>query len=404
VNEATLMRWLDEAAEFSEPGPGVTRQFLTNEHRALLDWLAERAGLLGLEYWLDHSGNFRMRKPAASEKAPVLLLGSHQDTVREGGRYDGMLGVLLPLAIMDRLPELPFHLDVVAFGDEEGTRFASTLVGSSALAGDFDRTMLERTDQDGITMAEAFREFGLDPARIGELALDPAQLLGFVEVHIEQGPQLEAHGLPVGTVSAITGIERHQVTVTGKAGHAGTTPMALRDDALVKAAQIVGWVDEACRESRELVGVVGKLTVEPNAVNVIPGRVQLTVELRSPQVSLRREAWRALEERLGALRGVSHEAVYAQAGIDCDAALSERLGRAIADVGVDSLSLFSGAGHDGLAMARVAPCAMLFVRCRDGLSHHPDETVSAADCGVAMAVLERFISTLAGKSGTLDCR
>jgi len=271
-----------------------------------------------------------------------------------------------------------------------------------------ESTIIDGSGKDGkgpgITMAEGFRGFGLDPARIGELALDPAQLLGFVEVHIEQGPQLEAHGLPVGTVSAITGIERHQVTVTGKAGHAGTTPMALRDDALVKAAQIVGWLDEACRESRELVGVVGKLTVEPNAVNVIPGRVQLTVELRSPQVSLRREAWRALEERLGALRGVSHEAVYAQAGIDCDAALSERLGRAIADVGVDSLSLFSGAGHDGLAMARVAPCAMLFVRCRDGLSHHPDESVSAADCGVAMAVLERFISTLAGKSGTLDCR
>jgi len=404
VDAATLMRWLDEAARFSEGGPGVTRQFLTAEHRALLDWLAALAEQLELEHWLDHSGNFRMRRPATAAQAPTLLLGSHQDTVREGGRYDGMLGVLLPLAIINELPALPFHVEVVAFGDEEGTRFASTLVGSSALAGNFDRAMLGRTDEAGISMAEALRDFDLDPDRIGELALDPARLLGFVEVHIEQGPQLEARNLPVGTVSAITGIERHQVAVTGKAGHAGTTPMALRDDALVKAARIVGWVDEACREATELVGVVGKLVVEPNAVNVIPARVQLTVELRSPDEARRRGAWGALEKRLASLPGIRHDTVYAQSGIECDPALSERLRGAVEALGLEPLALFSGAGHDGLAMARVAPCAMLFVRCRDGLSHHPDEAVTAADCQVAMAVLERFITGLAAAAGAAGSR
>jgi len=289
MNGRALMDPLDEPAAFSEARPGVTRQFLTAEHRQLLDWLGARAEELGLVHWLDDSGNYRMRKPAADARAPVLLLGSHQDTVRQGGRYDGMLGVLLPLAVLGSLPELPFHVEVVAFGDEEGTRFASTLVGSSALAGRFDPALLERIDDAGVTMAQAMRDFGLRPERIDSLALDPAHLLGFIEVHIEQGPRLEAADLSVGVVSAITGIERHQVLVEGRAGHAGTTPMSLRDDALVKAARIVAWVDEACRAQEDLVGVVGKLAVEPNAVNVIPARVHLTVELRAPDIERRRQ-------------------------------------------------------------------------------------------------------------------
>lgn len=391
MNGQALMDWLDEAAAFSEAGPGVTRQFLTAEHRLLLDWLGARADEQGLVHWLDDSGNYRMRKPAVEAHAPILLLGSHQDTVRQGGRYDGMLGVLLPLAVLGSLPELPFHVEVVAFGDEEGTRFASTLVGSSALAGRFDPALLERADDTGVTMARAMHDFGLQPEGIDSLALDPAELLGFMEVHIEQGPRLEAAGLPVGVVSAITGIERHQVNVDGRAGHAGTTPMSLRDDALVKAARIVSWVDEACRAQEDLVGVVGKLTVEPNAVNVIPARVQLTVELRAPDIERRRLAWQELAARIDTLPGVHRECVYAQDGIVCDPALSHRLEQAVRAAGVEPTSLFSGAGHDGLAMAEVAPCAMLFVRCRDGLSHHPDEAITAEDCNVAMAVVRQFV-------------
>jgi len=400
------MEWLNHAATFSEGNVGVTRRFLTAEHRRLLVWLGELADAIGLEHRLDASGNYRMRKPAADPAAPTLLLGSHQDTVPEGGRYDGILGVLLPLAVAASLPDLHYHLEVVAFGDEEGTRFSSTLVGSSALAGCFDHEMLARTDDAGIAMADAMHEFGLQPQRIDDLALDPAALLGFVEVHIEQGPLLESRGLPVGVVSAITGIERHEVVVSGRAGHAGTTPMDLRDDALVKAARVVTGVDELCRNTAGVVGVVGKLAVEPNAVNVIPGQVTLTVELRAPDESRRRDAWRTLADRLDAMSGITHTCVYEQAGIDCEPELTARLKRAIADEGLLPETLFSGAGHDGLAMAHVAPCAMLFVRCRDGLSHHPDESITEEDCTVAMRVLQRFLLDLngdaAGKARVVD--
>lgn len=394
-----LMDWLEAAAACTEGGPGVTRQFLTPEHRRLLDLLARISDESGLDHWLDDSGNYRMRRSGTVPGGPTMLLGSHQDTVRQGGRYDGILGVLLPLAVLQTLPPLDYDVEVVAFGDEEGTRFGSTLMGSGALAGSFDAAVLEQEDDAGVSMAAALRTFGLRPEGIAGLALAPERLLGYLEVHIEQGPVLESRGLPVGVVSAITGIERHRVTVTGRAGHAGTTPMTMRDDALVKAARIVAAVDELCRTTERLVGVVGKLMVTPNAVNVIPGQVDLTVELRSPDSAVRAAAAGVLADRLATIPGVLSERIYSQDGIRCDGRLTGFLERAVSASGVAPLSLFSGAGHDGLAMAAIAPCAMLFVRCRGGLSHHPDESVTPEDCAAAMDVLARFLIDLPPRRG-----
>lgn len=395
MNGQYIMTWLDEASRFSQPGPGVTRMFLTREHRQLLDWLGEKAAGLGLQHWIDDSGNCVIRRPADAADARTLILGSHQDTVREGGKYDGMLGVALPLAALADLPSLPFHVDVVAFGDEEGTRFNSTLVGSSALAGCFDSGMLERSDESGVTMQQALRDFGLRPERIPSLARNRDAVLGFVEVHIEQGPVLERHGLPVGVVTAMTGIERHLVTVHGKAGHAGTTPMDLRQDALVKAAQIVTFVDRLCRCTDGLVGVVGELHVEPNAVNVIPARVSLTVELRSPRTDIRCKARTSFQTFVDDLSGVEHDCSYAKDGVDLDPDLMARLATAIEHEDLEVKYLYSGAGHDGLAMSNLTRCAMLFLRCKDGLSHHPYEAITAQDCDIALRVLRRFVVELA---------
>lgn len=394
MNGEQLMAWLARAATYSETTNGVTRCFLTPQHQQLLNWLRDLASKHGLEFQIDDSGNGRIRKTAKGAKhssTRTLLFGSHQDTVRAGGQYDGILGILLPLAVIIDLPPLPFDVEVLAFGDEEGTRFNSTLIGSSALAGTFDYSMLLRHDDCGITMEDAMRQFGLCPENIDTLKLDSNSLLGFIEVHIEQGPILEDKALPVGLVSAITGIERHLVMVSGKAGHAGTTPMTMRQDALVKAADIIKFVNQLCCETEQLVGVVGKLHVEPNSVNVIPARVELTVELRSPDSTVRHTARRQLQSFLDNLHRVEHQCIYTQEGIQCDGKLTQELGKAIKSQGIEPITIFSGAGHDGLAMSKVAPTAMFFIRCKEGLSHHPDESITAQDCGVGMAVIRQFI-------------
>jgi allantoate deiminase len=248
-------------------------------------------------------------------------------------------------------------------------------------------------------METAMREFGLTPDRISEIARDPAKTIGFVEVHIEQGPVLENEGLPVGIVTAITGIERHKVRLLGRAGHAGTTPMAARRDALAAASELVLFIERLCRESQRLVGVVGQLAIKPGAVNVIPASCDLTIELRSPDRDIRvrgRAAMYRELKRIGATRGVTAETdkTYEAEGIVCSQRLSTELEAAIKRCGLRPKRLFSGAGHDGLAMNDLTEVGMLFVRCRDGLSHHPDEAITAADAEVAARVLISFLESL----------
>lgn len=400
MTKALLTEWLDEAASCSLPGTGVSRLFLTEEHKRLLGYLRPLMERCGLETVIDDAGNLVARK-RSDYSAKTLYLGSHQDTVPSGGRYDGILGILVALLAIYELreEELPFNLELIAFGDEEGTRFNSTLLGSTAVAGCFDPHILDFTDNSGITLAEALRQFDLNPDNIDLVSRNKEDAIGFIEVHIEQGPVLENHRLPVGLVSAITGIERHMIKVVGKSGHAGTVPMHLRNDALVGAGRYVSWLDKYCKATQELVGVVGKLDIRPNSVNVIPGTAELTLELRSPRGKTRLQAREELQTVTTQLIDdgfkVESELIYSLEEVTCDLELTGRLESALVNEGIAPLKLFSGAGHDGLAMAHLCPVAMLFVRCRDGLSHHPDESIEIDDALTAKDILKRFIKELA---------
>lgn len=394
-----IMAWSEQAALHSEPGPGVTRLLGSPEHKALLADLEDWMKQAGLNTELDGAGNLVGRTDHKPDRK-TLIVGSHQDTVRQGGAYDGMLGILLPLAVLQDLHDqneaLPVNIELIAFSDEEGARFSSTLVGSSALAGTFNPDILKATDRDGTTLESALRGLGANPEQIPSLKRNPAQLAGFLEVHIEQGPILESLDLPVGVVSAITGIERHKVHITGKAGHAGTTPMHLRQDALLAATEVVRAVNDLCQNTEDLVGVVGELNVTPNAVNVIPSGVDLTIELRSPVTRIRETARQQLLAQLNdqiARQGCqwTHQLVYEQQEVDCSTAIQQQLHRAITACGWQPHTLFSGAGHDGLAMARSMPIGMLFVRCTDGLSHHPDEEITEADADAAAQVIKQAL-------------
>lgn len=395
--------WLETAATYSEPGPGVTRVLGSEEHRALLPVLADWYREAGAEaVWLDDAGNLVGRWEGSSPDARTLLIGSHQDTVRQGGAFDGIMGVLLPLAVLseiNRAGQRPATaVELVAFCDEEGTRFSSTLIGSSAIAGNFNHDLLAVTDSDGVTLANALRSLGSDPDRIDRVARKPERVSGYFEIHIEQGPILEAENLPVGVVTAITGIERHRLTIMGKAGHAGTTPMHLRKDALVGASRAVLEVDELCRSTDELVGVVGQLDVSPGAVNVISAEVTLSIELRSPNSAIRRRGRLELLERLAGVLDDSGcewtvETTYEQDEVTCAESVQQALAQAVEDAGYPVHYLFSGAGHDGLAMAHLTNIGMLFMRCKDGLSHHPDESVTTEDLEASGQIIRRFIES-----------
>lgn len=401
-------QWLETAAGFSETEDpardGVTRRCATPEHHAMLQALGQWMEALGMSVRQDNAANLIGRHASPDPQARTLLLGSHQDTVPNGGKYDGIMGVILPLALVKYLREnaitLPFHIDVVAFSDEEGTRFSSTLLGSKVLAGTFDSAMLEATDDEGISLGKALEAFGCRPEQIPGDAYRPEDVLAFLEVHIEQGPQLEREALPVGVVNAITGIERHRLTIHGLAGHAGTVPMHLRQDALVGAAEVIRLVDTLCRETEQLVGVVGKIENAPNGVNVIPQTTSLAIELRSPDDGIRRNARaRLLDQVETALAHrrltFDHQQTYEQSAVQCSEWLSRELEAAVEESGITPRVLFSGAGHDGLAMQSLCEIGMLFLRCEGGVSHHPDEAIRPEDLTAAVQVLVHACQRLA---------
>lgn len=400
-----LIERLDEAAQFSEPGPGVTRLFCSQQHREVLPLIRRWMEQAGLTPQLDAAGNLVGRCPKAQAGAKTLIMGSHQDSVIEGGKYDGMLGVALPLLALAALKQegvnLPYGVEVVAFGDEEGVRFPTTLVGSKALSGSMTSDQLEVRDAHGVSLSEALTDFGCTPSEIPNIARDPASTLGFLEVHIEQGPVLEQRKHALGIVTALTGIERHRITLSGKAGHGGTTPMEVRHDALVGAAEMVTAIDSVLQGTRDLVGVVGKLDVHPNAVNVIPAQVTFTVELRSPEDAIRqqgRETVEAAVKEVARRRGLTldMENTYSANAVTCADWMMELLEEACAHAGQPAERLFSGAGHDGLAMQALTDIGMLFVRCKEGLSHHPDEAITAEDGEAATRVLMAFLTQFKG--------
>ena len=312
--------------------------------------------------------------------------------------------MVVAIAAVQRLHDakarLPFAVEVVAFADEEGLRFSSTYLGSRALAGTFDPADLERADQGGITIAEAIREFGGDPSRIGEDAWRAGKLLGYCEVHIEQGPVLEARGLPVGVVSGIAGQARYLIRFVGMAGHAGTVPMHSRRDALGAAAELVLAIEAEAASHDGVVATVGQLTVQPGAVNVIPGEVSLSLDIRHPDDNVRVERTRHILERskeIATRRSVevSVELLGENASIPCAPRLVSLMSKAIEAQGTPAIQLASGAGHDLVPMSALTDVGMLFIRCKGGISHNPAESVAAEDVAVAIDVLSRFLDLLA---------
>lgn len=393
----TLMQSLAALGQVSDAPEGLTRLFLSPAHKKAVAMVAGLMKEAGLDAHVDAIGNVVGRSAVAG---PVLLLGSHIDTVRDAGMYDGNFGVLAAIEAMARLREagevLGFGVEVIAFGDEEGVRFAHTLSGSRAIAGRFDTAALEGVDAEGVRMADALVAFGGNPAGVAGLGRRPSDVLGYVELHIEQGPVLEARNLGVGVVTAINGASRFSVTVTGSAGHAGTVPMAMRRDALAAAAQMVLAVERIGGSAAGLVATVGALDVHRGAPNSVPGRVVFSVDVRAPKDVTRHEACAKIKhafEDIAERRKISmtmKQSHDAQA-TPCAPWLQGQLATAVAACGVSPFHLPSGAGHDAMAVADLCPVGMLFVRCEGGISHTPKENISAADAELAVDVLVEFL-------------
>ena len=405
---ARVMARADELAAISETPDALTRVYLSPQHLEANQRAARWMTQAGMTVWQDSVGNICGRYEGEQEGAPAILLGSHLDTVRNAGRYDGMLGVLTAIEVVHGLHQqgrrLKQAIEIVGFCDEEGTRFGITLLGSRGITGTWPESWLAQTDADGVSVAQAMVLAGLDPARIHLAARRPEEIAAYLELHIEQGPCLEQEGLALGVVEAINGARRLNCRFTGEAGHAGTVPMSHRKDALAAAAEWMVRVETLTREQGgNRVATVGTLRCAPGAVNVIPGDVTLTLDIRGPHDqpldalldTLLKEAQAIASRRQ--LR-FSAEEFYRIAATACDSGLQQVLSAAVQAVQGRSLTLPSGAGHDAIAMAERWPSAMLFVRCKGGISHHPAESVTADDVALAIAAYSRAVSALdAGK-------
>ncbi|MDI9224074.1 allantoate amidohydrolase [Pantoea sp. EA-12] len=402
---ARVMTRCDALAEISESEDGLTRVYLSPEQVRANARVAEWMQAAGMSTWQDAVGNICGRYEAAEPGAKALLLGSHLDTVRNAGRYDGMLGVLSAIETVqwlhDHQQRLPLAIEIVGFGDEEGTRFGITLLGSRGITGTWPESWVTHPDGNGITVAEAMQDVGLDAAKIMQAARDVNDIAAYLELHIEQGPCLEQEDLALGVVTAINGARRLNCSFIGEAGHAGTVPMAHRKDALAAAAEWMVFVEQTTREQDpQLVATVGTLSCLPGAVNVIPGEVQLSLDVRGPvdeplerlQSMLLTQA-QAIALRRG-LTFTSNE-FYRIAATACDARLQQALSHAVETVQGRSVSLPSGAGHDAIAIAERWPVGMLFVRNHRGISHHPAESVQTVDVAFGVQAYLQAVCDLA---------
>ena len=391
-------------AQWSDTADGLTCTYLTPAHRKVAAELRDLMSAAGMTAEIDGVGNVVGRYAAADPAAKTLIIASHYDTVINGGNYDGRLGILTGLVAVEELHRagrrLPFHVDVIGFAEEEGVRFAAHYIGSSAVAGRFDMRLLQHRDAGGQSVADVIHKAGFDPEAIPSLGRRPKDLLGYLEVHIEQGPVLLQEGLPVGIVTSIAGTVRYGVTITGMAGHAGTVPMLGRRDAAAAAAEIVLYVERRCAAAPTLVGTVGRLNVPGGAINVIPGRCDFSLDIRAADDATRDAAAADVLgeiERIAKRRKVTVEIKEIQRGpaVPCSPGLQAQLAAAVERAGILPRYLPSGAGHDAVSFSGVTDIAMLFVRCGNGgISHSPLETITAADADIATRILLDVLENL----------
>ena len=390
-------------AAMSEEQERITRRFLTTPVHKVHAHLRARMEALGMAVRIDAVGNLRgVWEPKEGSKKR-LLMGSHIDTVPDAGAFDGVLGVTLALEWVALAQQIgvPFAMEAIAFSEEEGVRFGVPFIGSRAVAGRFDDALLGLKDADGVSLADAIRGFGLDP-RETDAARAAGDVIGFVEVHIEQGPVLEAENLSVAAVTGIVGQSRLNVEFVGQANHAGTTPMAMRRDALAGAAEWIAAVEQLAKRGTELVATVGKITVTPNAGNVIAGTAKLTLDVRHAHDASRLgaveeliEAANAIAERRGL--AVGHARQLDQPAVAMDERLTAFMTEALTSTGYPGRQMFSGAGHDAMVMAGRMPTTMLFVRSPGGVSHNPAEDVRVEDVEASLVVGRAFLERLAAE-------
>ena len=392
-------------ATMSEQPGRITRRFLTAPVGDVHAHLRGRMEALGMTVRVDAAGNLRGLWQPAGTNGKRLVMGSHIDTVPDAGAFDGVLGVMLAIELVGvaQALDLPLAIEVIAFSEEEGVRFGVPFLGSRAAAGRFDAALLALTDSEGVTLERAIRGFGLDPGKVSEAEADESAI-GFFEIHIEQGPVLEAEGLSVAAVTVIVGQTRLSLEFGGHANHAGTTPMRLRRDALAAAAEWISGVESRARRTDGLVATVGEIVVWPNAANVIPGSAQVSLDIRHALDTARTAAVKevlALARTIAKRRGLSVKWKQQMdlAAVAMDARLTSSLADAIANAAFPAKTMPSGAGHDAMVMAARVPAAMLFLRSPGGISHHPDETVREEDVEAALEVGRRFLERLSTEVG-----
>ncbi|MBF9143483.1 allantoate amidohydrolase [Hymenobacter properus] len=405
-----IMQRIQQLAAISDDPDGVTRTFGTPAFVAGRDLVQSWLEAAGLPTRTDGIGNLRARLESPNPDAKTFVLASHIDTVVNAGKFDGPLGVLMGLDLLENLlaqqVALPFHIELIAFSDEEGVRFHTTYLGSKVVTGAFDPALLGRCDAAGISLDQALVAMGGDASTLALDAIPAAEWLGYFELHIEQGPVLWERNVPVALVTAIAGQQRVELTFRGMAGHAGTVPMNMRQDALCAAAEFVLTAEQFAQvHGRGLVATVGKLAISHSASNVIPGEVTCSLDLRSPDEAQLAQAYDYLRSHAEAVAGHRNVAldwnlVQKTAPVTCDAGLNALLAQAIAASGYETIALVSGAGHDAVPVSFVAPATMMFIRCYKGISHNPLENVELADLAAAVAVADQFITLLRTQNPT----
>ena len=391
---------IDALAALSDQPGMISRVFGTpafvSASNMFVQWFTEA----GLSTRIDNIGNVRGRLTCSTANSKTFVIASHFDTVINAGKFDGPLGIVMGLDIIEQLIaekiELPFNIELIAFSDEEGVRYHSTFLGSKVVTGTFDETLLNKKDNREIPLSQAITEIGGDVAKLKRDKIPTGEWLGYFEIHIEQGPILFEAGIPVAGVSAIAGQKRATITCVGEAGHAGTVPTNMRRDALCCAADCILQLEYFAKTHVNIVATVGTLHISNAASNVIPGNVEFTLDVRSDDEDALDTAWhdiRSLVTSIGHKRNIDTQLDLVQSSlpVKCDYTLNFLLKRAIAELGYEVKELVSGAGHDAVPISAVSPVSMMFVRCYKGISHNPAENVEIKDIEAAITVADHFI-------------